>query len=99
MKLENLFKNNEEWINKQKKSNPDYFKELSKGQQPELLYIGCSDSRVPAEDFLGIQPGEMFVHRNIANMVVGVDLNVMSVLNYAVNHLKVVLLPFLWVKI
>lgn len=60
-----------------------------KGQSPDFLYIGCSDSRVTAEDLMGVQPGEVFIHRNIANMVVSIDLNVMSVINYAVKHLKV----------
>ena len=69
--------------------SPTYFEELSKGQNPDFLYIGCSDSRVTAEDLMGVQPGEVFVHRNIANMVISIDLNVMSVLNYAVKHLKV----------
>jgi carbonic anhydrase len=62
---------------------------LSKGQNPDILYIGCSDSRVTAEDLMGVHPGEVFVHRNIANMVISIDLNVMSVLDYAVTHLKV----------
>ena len=66
-----------------------FIENLSKGQSPEFLYIGCSDSRVTAEDLMGVQPGEVFIHRNIANLVNNVDLNVMSVLNYAVRHLKV----------
>jgi carbonic anhydrase len=69
--------------------DPDYFKNLSKGQKPEILYIGCADSRVTAEDLMGVKPGEVFIHRNIANMVISVDLNVMSVINYAVRHLNV----------
>lgn len=89
MKIENVFANNEKWIAEKLAVNPDYFTNLAKGQQPELLYIGCSDSRVSAEDIMGMQPGEVFVHRNIANMVISVDLNVMSVLNYAVRQLKV----------
>ncbi len=89
MKLEKVFKNNEKWISEKLATNPKYFEDLSQGQQPEILYIGCSDSRVTAEDLMGVGPGEVFVHRNIANMVVSIDLNVMSVLNYAVNHLKV----------
>ncbi len=89
MNLERLFKNNEEWIGKKLDVEPDFFEKLSQGQHPELLYIGCSDSRITAEEFLGLKPGEAFVHRNIANMVISIDLNVMSVLNYAVNHLKV----------
>ena len=79
MDLDKVFQNNDN----------DYFEELGKGQNPELLYIGCSDSRVTAEELMGAQPGEVFVHRNIANMVSGIDLNVMSVVEYAVTHLKV----------
>lgn len=68
---------------------PNYFKDLSKGQAPEILYIGCSDSRVTAEVLMDVKPGEVFVHRNIANLVNHIDLNVMSVLNYAVTVLQV----------
>lgn len=89
MNVEDVFKNNEKWIAEKLAINPDYFTELSKGQSPEFLYIGCSDSRVTAEDLMGIQPGQAFVHRNVANLVNNVDLNVMTVLNYAVRHLKV----------
>ena len=89
MDFAKIFKNNEEWIASKLKSNPDYFKELSKGQTPEVLYIGCSDSRVTAEDLMGAMPGEVFIHRNVANMVISIDLNAMSVINYAVRHLKV----------
>ena len=69
--------------------DPVYFDKLSKGQNPEYLYIGCSDSRVTAEEIMGLVPGEIFVHRNIANMVVSIDLNAMSVINYAIDQLKV----------
>lgn len=89
MDVANVFKNNEKWIAEKLAVDADYFENLSKGQSPEILYIGCSDSRVTAEDIMGVQPGEVFVHRNIANMVISIDLNVMSVLNYAVRHLKV----------
>src|SRR5687768_9825045 len=89
MDFERIFKNNEKWLGEKLNVNPDYFRELAKGQSPEILYIGCSDSRVTAEDLMGMQPGEVFIHRNIANMVISVDLNVMSVINYAVRHLKV----------
>lgn len=89
MNVQDVFKNNEKWIADKLAINPDYFTELSKGQTPEFLYIGCSDSRVTAEDLMGIQPGEAFVHRNVANLVNNVDLSVMTVLNYAVRHLKV----------
>ncbi len=88
-KIEKIFENNKLWVAEKLSINPDYFETLSKGQSPEFLYIGCSDSRVTAEDLMGVQPGEVFVHRNIANMVISIDLNVMSVLNYAVRHLKV----------
>jgi carbonic anhydrase len=89
MNINTVFENNEKWIQEKLAVDKDYFTKLSKGQAPEFLYIGCSDSRVTAEDIMGVQPGEVFVHRNIANMVNSVDLNVMSVLNYAVRHLKV----------
>ena len=89
MDIKNVFTQNQQWIEKKLAVEADYFSNLSKGQNPEVLYIGCSDSRVTAEDLMGAQPGEVFVHRNIANMVISIDLNVMSVLNYAVNHLKV----------
>lgn len=89
MNVEDVFKNNEKWIAEKLSIDPNYFTELSKGQSPEFLYIGCSDSRVTAEDLMGIQPGQAFVHRNVANLVNNVDLNVMTVLNYAVRHLKV----------
>ncbi len=89
MDIQKVFTNNEVWIQEKLALNPDYFEQLAKGQSPEFLYIGCSDSRVTAEDLMGIQPGEAFIHRNIANLVNNVDLNVMSVLNYAVRHLKV----------
>ncbi|WP_299394579.1 carbonic anhydrase [uncultured Gelidibacter sp.] len=89
MDVKKVFKNNEKWIEEKLSKNPSYFEDLGKGQNPELLFIGCSDSRVTAEELMGLGPGEVFVHRNIANMVISIDLNVMSVVNYAVNHLKV----------
>lgn len=89
MDFQKIFDNNEKWIAEKLAVNPDYFTQLSKGQSPEILYIGCSDSRVTAEDLMGANPGEVFIHRNIANMVISIDLNMMSVLNYAVRHLKV----------
>lgn len=87
--LDNVFKNNERWIKEKLTGNPDFFKDLAKGQKPDILYIGCSDSRVTTEELMGLGPGEVFVHRNIANMVISIDLNVMSVVNYAVDILKV----------
>lgn len=89
MKIENIFENNRKWIEEKLKLDPLYFNELSKGQTPEILYIGCSDSRVTAEELMGVQPGEAFVLRNIANLVPNSDLSSISVINYAVIHLKV----------
>lgn len=89
MNIDKVFENNKKWISDKLSTDKDYFAELGKGQRPELLYIGCSDSRVTAEDLMGLGPGEVFVHRNIANMVISIDLNAMSVINYAVEHLKV----------
>lgn len=89
MNIDAVFENNKNWIAERISTNPDYFKKMGQGQKPELLYIGCSDSRVTAEELMGLGPGEVFVHRNIANMVISIDLNVMSVVNYAVEHLKV----------
>ncbi len=89
MDLDKVFENNKVWIKNKLEVQKDYFEELGRGQNPELLYIGCSDSRATAEELMGAKPGEVFVHRNIANMVISIDLNVMSVVNYAVDHLKV----------
>lgn len=84
-----ILDNNKEWVEKSLEKDPDYFKDLAKGQTPPLLWIGCSDSRVPANEIIGAKPGEVFVHRNIANMVIHSDMNMLSVLDYAVNVLKV----------
>jgi carbonic anhydrase len=84
-----LLDNNKEWVAKQIKLDPGYFEDLAKGQSPEYLWIGCSDSRVPANEITGTRPGEIFVHRNIANMVVHSDMNMLSVLSYAVEVLRV----------
>ncbi|KAI1200710.1 carbonic anhydrase [Nemania serpens] len=84
-----LFDNNRAWAAEQKERDPEFFKKLSAGQSPEYLWIGCSDSRIPAEQISGLGPGEAFIHRNIANLVVNTDLNVMSVIEYAVCHLHV----------
>ncbi|MCZ8229251.1 carbonic anhydrase [Flavobacterium sp.] len=89
MNFEQIAKNNEKWVAEKLSQDPNYFENLAKGQTPETLYIGCSDSRVTAEDLMGANPGEVFIHRNVANMVISIDLNIMSVLNYAVRHLKV----------
>lgn len=84
-----LLQNNKEWAEGKKASDPDFFERLSHLQTPEFLWIGCSDSRVPANEITGTDPGEIFVHRNVANLVINTDVNVLSVLDYAVNHLKV----------
>ncbi len=84
-----LLDNNKNWVQTKLNQNPEYFKILAQGQTPEYLWIGCSDSRVPANEVTGTNPGEMFVHRNIANLVVHNDLNLLSVLAYAVDVLKV----------
>lgn len=89
MDFNRIFENNEKWIADKLALNPKYFEELAKGQSPEFLYIGCSDSRVTAEDLMGVKPGEVFIHRNIANQVIATDNNVNSVVQYAVEHLKV----------
>ena len=87
--LEHLFKNNKDWAESITKEDPDFFKNLSKLQAPEYLWIGCSDSRVPSNELINLAPGEVFVHRNIANMVVHSDLNCLSVIQYAIEVLKV----------
>ncbi|MBD3862953.1 carbonic anhydrase [Olleya marilimosa] len=89
MDIKKVFENNQKFVKDKLSTDKDYFENLGKGQNPELLYIGCSDSRVTAEDLMGLGPGEVFVHRNIANMVSGNDLSAMSVVEYAVVHLKV----------
>jgi len=86
---QDIFKNNELWVAQKLREDPEYFQKLSKGQTPPILWIGCSDSRVPANEITGTQPGEIFVHRNIANMVVHTDMSMLSVLDYAVNVLGV----------
>jgi len=87
--LKHLFERNQEWATAIKAKDPDYFSKLSKQQNPEYLWIGCSDSRVPANQIVSLPPGEIFVHRNIANVVVHSDLNCLSVIQYAVEVLKV----------
>jgi len=84
-----LFLCNRAWASEKLGQDPEYFSDLAKDQSPAYLWIGCSDSRVPANEIIGAQPGELFVHRNIANLVVHTDLNLLSVLEYAVTHLKV----------
>jgi carbonic anhydrase len=84
-----LLQDNKAWAANKVSDDPDYFDRLSHLQTPEFLWIGCSDSRVPANEITGTQPGEIFVHRNVANLVVNTDVNLLSVLDYAVSHLKV----------
>lgn len=86
---EKLLLENKAWAGEKKKDDPEFFDRLAQIQRPEFLWIGCSDSRVPANEITGTQPGEIFVHRNIANMVIHTDVNLLSVLEYAVTHLKV----------
>ena len=86
---EQLIENNKKWVESKLSIDPEFFEKLANGQQPPLLWIGCADSRVPANEIIGAQPGEVFVHRNIANMVVHSDMNMLSVVDYAVNVLKV----------
>jgi carbonic anhydrase len=87
--LDVLFKNNREWVDSVTASDPDFFKRLASQQSPEYLWIGCSDSRVPANQITGLAPGEVFVHRNIANVIVHTDLNALSVIQFAIEVLKV----------
>ncbi len=84
-----ILENNKQWVANSLENDPDYFENLAKGQTPPLLWIGCSDSRVPANEIIGAKPGEVFVHRNIANMVIHSDMNMLSVLDYAVTVLQV----------
>lgn len=87
--FEKFLNDNKDWAKKQVEADPEFFNRLAEIQQPEVLWIGCSDSRVPANEITGTQPGEIFVHRNVANLVINTDVNLLSVLDYAVNHLKV----------
>jgi carbonic anhydrase len=84
-----ILENNKLWVEQKLAIDPNYFKDLAEGQHPPLFWIGCSDSRVPANEIIGAKPGEVFVHRNIANLVVHSDMNLLSVLDYAVNALKI----------
>jgi len=87
--LKHLFENNRRWASNQKQLDPEFFHRLSQQQSPEYLWIGCSDSRVPANEIVGLLPGELFVHRNVANLVVKNDLNCLSVIQFAIDALKV----------
>jgi carbonic anhydrase len=88
-KYDKVFEDNRRWVAEQNATNPEFFTKLGAGQNPDFLYIGCSDSRVPANQIMGTHPGDVFVHRNIANIVVNTDLNAQSVIEYAVVHLDV----------
>lgn len=89
MSLDDLLENNRRWSEEQVAREPEFFQKTKHGQNPRLLWIGCSDSRVPAEQILGAKPGDLFVHRNIANVIAYNDVNIASVVQYAVEHLKV----------
>src|SRR5580692_10737590 len=89
LSIDKLLLENKAWAAEKKSDDPEYFEDLSHLQSPEFLWIGCSDSRVPANQITGTQPGEIFVHRNIANLVIHTDVNLLSVLEFAVVHLKV----------
>jgi len=84
-----IFENNKQWVAKHTVSDKEFFSKLAKEQTPDFLYIGCADSRIPANEIMGLEPGDVFVHRNVANLVVNTDLNVHSVIEYAVSYLKV----------
>ena len=86
---EEVFENNRRWVEENVDKQADFFSRLSGGQDPDFLFIGCSDSRVPPSEVMGLQPGDVFVHRNVANLVVNTDLNAQSVIEYAVGHLGV----------
>jgi carbonic anhydrase len=87
--FEHIFVNNQQWVAEKLAADPAYFDKLAQGQRPEFLYIGCADSRVTAEDLMGAEPGQIFIHRNVANLVVPTDNNINAVIQYAVEHLKV----------
>ena len=89
MKYQEVFENNQKWLEEKKRTDSDFFRKLSSGQYPEFLFIGCSDSRVTAEELMGAKPGEVFIHRNIANLVPNNDNNSASVVEFAVKHLGV----------
>ena len=89
MTAKEIFENNQKWIENKLNLDENYFTELAKGQSPDFLYIGCADSRVTAESMMGAEPGDVFVHRNVANVVSNLDINSKAVINYAVKHLKV----------
>ena len=87
--IKNLFENNQRWARTLKEGDPGFFARLAEGQKPNYLWIGCSDSRVPANQITGLPPGELFVHRNVANVILETDINCMSVVDFAIRHLQV----------
>jgi carbonic anhydrase len=87
--LKSLFEKNRQWSEKQRESDPDFFLRMSEGQKPKYLWIGCSDSRIPANEIVGLEAGELFVHRNLANLCVHTDFNCLSVLEFAINYLGI----------
>lgn len=88
-RYETIFEHNRKWVEEKRRGEPEFFTELARGQSPDFLYVGCSDSRVVANEIMGLAPGDVFVHRNVANLVVNTDLNAQSVIEYAVSHLHV----------
>ena len=84
-----IFENNKQWVASKLAGDKDYFENLARDQKPDYLYIGCSDSRVPANEIMGLEPGQVFVHRNVANLVINTDSNINAVIQYGVEHLKV----------
>lgn len=86
---ERIFENNRKWVESKLETDAEYFARLANGQSPDVLYIGCADSRVPANEIMGLEPGDVFVHRNVANVVSNIDMNVHAVIQYAVEHLEV----------
>jgi carbonic anhydrase len=89
VRYEQIFENNKKWVADMAAKDANFFEKLARDQNPDYLYIGCSDSRVPANEIMGLEPGDVFVHRNVANLVNNTDLNVMAVINFAVKHLDV----------
>ena len=88
-RYDQVFENNRQWVARNTERDPDFFSRLATHQDPDFLFIGCADSRVPANEIMGLDPGDVFVHRNVANLVVGTDINAQSVIEYAVGHLDV----------
>jgi carbonic anhydrase len=88
-RYEQVFENNRRWVEEKTAHDPEFFRKLAGGQDPDFLFIGCADSRVPANEIMGLNPGDVFVHRNVANLVVSTDINAQSVIEYAVAHLDV----------